>query len=36
MIYCPHKGKREATERGFVISGECHLASEQVNLKVHA
>ena len=33
MIYCPHKGKREATERWFVITDECHLALEQVDLK---
>ena len=33
MIYCPHKGKREATERWFVMTGECHLALEQVDLK---
>ena len=33
MIYCPHKGKRKATKRWFVISGESHLALEQVDLK---
>ena len=31
MIYCSHKGKRKA--RWFVISGKCHLALEQVDLK---
>ena len=33
MIYCPHKGKREATDRWYVTTGECHLAMKQADSK---
>ena len=33
MIYCSHKGKREATDGWFVITREYHLALAQGDLK---
>ena len=33
MMYCIHKGKREAASGLFMLTSECHEALAQVDLK---